>query len=317
VTETILDDVVTADLCALAADGGHPAVREVASPGVFREADDRLGRARALVEWTGVQLAVRRQSAVYASRAARIIAGSEAALTGLMIAVLAQFDDGAPFMLLVSLGICVPGLVLAYALTRSVGARLFLRRMGGRAPLPGDLMASASASADTDTSIVVERGRRLAERLDGWSVGATIAAMVTLMGGLVHGLVHWQASAMSHAGWDHGGDMAASTGLAIIAAIVVGRACQRATRSAAPHHRWIRRLAGFPVVALGLAVAIVSAGLVTHLIASPTGHGPEPAAIGFAAALSAELAAFLVGSWIALRLRARERRLLSGEERLA
>lgn len=301
-TEPHLAMIVTADVRALALDSGHPS--SPPADGMFRDSRSYAlaQRARNLVARGGDIATARRQSMpVYAARAGRVAAGITAAVySGAWLGSLRD-DDGHTEIHVFLMATFVLS-AIAYVIARPLARRRFQRRLAeATPPLPEDPELAPRPGA------IAEHGRAQTDRLDAWATGATLAAVAAFIPALVYTVViaHYGAYGPAH-------DVLSLRGLVICivlgfaVALLVADAAQRARRTA-QQPAWLRYLGGSLGLALGLAIALVPAQHIEYAFSGGATSGPR----GLAIPLCLELSALLIGSWLALRIRAREHERLT------
>lgn len=296
-TEFRLDPIITADVRALALDSGHPS--SPATEGVFRAARSYAlaQRAQNLVERSAAIATARRHAMpIYAARAGRVAAGA-------LVAVMSGLWLGSPGS--VELGFLLATSMLstiAYLVVRTLARWRFCRRLAvATPPLPEDPALAPRPGA------IAEHGREQVDRLDTWATGATIAALAAFIPAVVFTFIarHYDsAEAARHVISVRGLLICMALGLVFVVLIV--DAAHRA-RTAPVQPLWLRHLGGSAGLALGLAIAVIPAQHIEYAFSGGRTAGPR----GLWIPICLELAALLVGAWLALRMRARENELLA------
>jgi hypothetical protein len=310
-----IEALVTEDLRELAARTGHPSASEPASGGVFREARGYAlaQRARILLDHaSALGGELRRSAPIYASRVARIVAAS--GLIAYSIGLLAAYPpaQGSAWVPepIRNHWMAFFALLAAYAVAHLLAARAFRRRLAASALLPPEGVLPPGAPR------IPERARQLVDRLDRWTVGATIAACCAFAPMFAYS---WVAQFLTEQYGTWGpGEAAPFLSIEVLAvysvagvgvALLVGRACRR-DEDGDPVGSWLRFLGSLPALAIGLVLAVVSSRITVGTLVVEATRDRS----GFGVGASSVLAGLFIGSWIALRLRAREQaRLASGE----
>jgi hypothetical protein len=324
--ETMLDT----DLLALGAEcrrDPRPLDDLLRAPGIYRD-DEPGARARrdALAADRRLELATLPLSLahVFAHRVARAAAGAVALACSAVVLLLAADpllrSAAAWFVPGIELGVgvlamlCGLAILASYVIASWVAESYFTRRMAHAIATTPDVYADLDQLARGPLALA----RGLVNRVDGWAVGlalAGIASLVSVFGYLVvvTGMAYppsfalWKSYAIGSrlvtAGLVH---VVAAIGVAVVLAVILGRACQRerADELATPGAlRWFGHWATLPAGVLIGASTLYAVFRASH--AYYRWQRP-PETLALVLALGGVLAVFAVCAWAVLWWRRRE-----------
>jgi hypothetical protein len=331
-----IERLVAIDLASLGEDSRRDPlpIEALTSAGVYR--DDRPGaeaRRNALAEERRVELALMPLTLahVFAHRVGRAAAGA----TGVVCAALMFLLMADPLMLELvrwfvpglglNLGMCVmiaaTAILLAYVIATWIGESWFHRRMRAAIETRGE----AYGDLDHLARGPIEVARALVRRVDGWSIGLVLAGAATLAAvfgflAVVAGTFRPFSYVLSAttifrepAATSNLGPVIYAIGLALVAAIIIGLACDREHRFPGTPQatRWFGHWSMLPLgVLIGLVTMHLTFGMVHRLYTfgglPPRGQLPS-SELRFGLAIGGMAAVLLLLSWAVLWWRRRER----------